>query len=349
MHHFYRLFSVCVMLREVRVPGRGIAHNYPQLQLLYMLILAYQYKHKLVSYTMLLNNQSMFNEDMGEITFSVLSRCVLGDNVKCMFSHMEKMYCLIPYVQQVVSDITDDFASKKNSINWRHKVRPDSVEVKTTEVYFASLIRQVVSGVFRCYDGTEAGYKSMLNARQHMIYSSLPVVYVQDIMPVVETMLGKLSHNMSVYNMHQYKHVWPEADPPMFEGVPHDIIDRGELKVNDEVAQEREDASYSMADYEIEDDIPLSPIDYVTDSDVPGPFADNDDGDVVPDGHEDEFDLSQPSQTHLNRSWDSWGTVHSENILSRNRVHRYRRGRNDVIEPGIEELFRRVERKRNRP
>jgi len=102
VEHFYRLFTVCVMLRNVKVAGRGMAHNYPQIQLTYMLILAYQFKNNLVSYEMLLNNQSMFNEDMGEITFSVLSRCVLGDNVKCMFTHLDRMYCMIPYVQQVV-------------------------------------------------------------------------------------------------------------------------------------------------------------------------------------------------------------------------------------------------------
>ena len=349
VEHFYRLFTVCVMLRNVKVAGRGMAHNYPQIQLTYMLILAYQFKNNLVSYEMLLNNQSMFNEDMGEITFSVLSRCVLGDNVKCMFSHLDRMYCMIPYVQEVVKDIASDFGSRKNSINWRHTISMQAVEITTTAAYFSNLIRQVESNVYKCYDGTEAGYKNVTKSREHMVDSTLPVVYMCDISLVVGTMVEQLTKNVHGFNVFPYRHIWPEAGVGMFgdddiKGVNGDhVVDQ-----NDQVQEQEVNDDYDMNEFEQEPVVPLSQIELEMDSDESVAGDDHELDSVVADGHEEEFDMSQPSMSHLNRSWNAWGAVNEENIIPRHRNNRYGRGRNDVIEPGFEDLVRSVERKESR-
>ena len=113
--------------------------------------------------------------------------------------------------------------------------------------------------------------------------------------------------------------------------------------------QEQEvNEDYDMNEFEREPVVPLSQIDLAMDSDESVVADDHELDAVVPDGHEDEFDMSQPSMSHLNRSWNAWGAVNEENIIPRHRNNRYGRGRNDVIEPGFEELVRSVERKENR-
>ena len=346
IEHFYRLFNVCVMLRTVKVDGRGMAHNYPQIQLAYMLILAYQYKRKIVSYEMLMNNQSMYNEDMGEITFSVLSRCVLGDNNKSMFDHLEKVYCMVPYVQQVVRDIGDDFGSGQNSINWRHTISPHATEVSTTGSYFSSLIRQVESNVFKCYDGSERGYKNLTKSREHMVASTLPVVYMNDMSQVVSTMIAQLKKSLCGYHLYHYRHIWPEADIPIFNDDVKDGVDGVVSDSDTDSVQEQEvQEEYNMSEFELEPAEPLSQIDNCSDPEENVSPDINVDVDLEPDGNADEFNLSQPLNEHLNRSWGSWGNVSAENIVSRHRNNRFGRGRYDRNEPGWDDIVRRMERR----
>ena len=191
IEQLHRLFCVSVMLRNAKTNNRGKAHNYPQLILSYLLILAYQRKHNLYPYQMLIRNQTVYNEDLGEITFSVLSRCVLGDNNKSNFDHLNQMYTLLPYVKQVVNSISDD-TGVPNTLNWRKTIPISGTEVTHTGDYFKKLIQLVVAGQFRSYDGSEAGYGSLCKSREHMVPSTSNLVYMTDITNDVEILLASV-------------------------------------------------------------------------------------------------------------------------------------------------------------
>ena len=126
------------------------------------------------------------------------------------------------------------------------------------------------------------------------------------------------------------------------------VDDEPVVDLNDPVQQQEATADYNMDEFEEEPLVPLSQIELDSNSER---SVDNDDYEldaVVPDGNEGKFDMSQPSMAHLDRSWDAWGAVNAENIIPRHRNNRYGRGRNDVIEPGFQDLVRSVERKHNR-
>ena len=72
----------------------GNYRTYQKGMMMQLLILLYQQKHDLPTWKMFTRSVSVFNEEAGEMSFSVLSRVVLGDNLKMKFDHMDKMYKL---------------------------------------------------------------------------------------------------------------------------------------------------------------------------------------------------------------------------------------------------------------
>ena len=78
----YRLFVASSMLRQMKIKGKGTAHNYPKMILTQLLILEYWRKTGYYACDMMAANTSIVNEELGEATFSLLSRAVLGDSCR---------------------------------------------------------------------------------------------------------------------------------------------------------------------------------------------------------------------------------------------------------------------------
>lgn len=345
--HLHRLFCVSVMLRKVRVHNRGKSHNYPQLQLAYLLILAYQRQHRLYPYTMLMNNQTVYNENISEITFSVLSRCVLGDNHRSSFDHLDKMYKLLPYVKQIVDCIADD-TGVPNTLNWRKKIPIDSTEVRLTATYFQSVIQLIQTKMFRSYDGTEQGYSQKVKAHEHMVLSTSDLVYKHTIHDDVSVLLASLEKNVSTYFMFEFKDIWSEAKGNNNER----DSDSTDLDISD-VGEDIHSSDLDMNEFCADDDKSLSSIGQnsgsLSDCSKSSYHTSYSDNEQVEDLNDASLDGSfgGGSQHHLNRSWNAWGTIHNENVLPQRPHARFGRGRRDRSEPGWEDMLKMIERKEN--
>ena len=140
----YQLFVACCMLHNIKTPGHRTAHNYPKIQLCYLLILAYWKKINFYAYRMMNQHMAIFNEELGEITFSILGRVVLGDHCKDNFVHMNKMYQLLPLYRNIKDDVLKD-SNVKCSLSWRHHIRSSSEEVQNAILYFKACVRQISS------------------------------------------------------------------------------------------------------------------------------------------------------------------------------------------------------------
>ena len=348
IEQLHRLFCVSVMLRNAKTNNRGKAHNYPQLILSYLLILAYQRKHNLYPYQMLIRNQTIYNEDLGEITFSVLSRCVLGDNNKSNFDHLNQMYTLLPYVKQVVNSISDD-TGVPNTLNWRKTIPISGTEVTHTGDYFKKLIQLVVAGQFRSYDGSEAGYGSLVKSREHMVPSTSNLVYMTDITNDVEILLASVKKSTTLFYMYEFRSVWPEANQQpgdLSDAENSDSAPQGES----DMSAQPDEGDLDMQEFDGQSDSSLSSINNVS----MDPQLRNDgygDADDAPEYEQsdDESDSVQfvnaPDNSHLNRSWESWGTVHNENVLNVRPHARHNRGRPpERHEPGWDDLLNQIDK-----
>ena len=81
-----------------------------------LLNMMHQKQHNLPSWQMFSKSTAVFNEEVGETSFSILSRLVLGDTTKCSFEHIDLMYGLIHTYRANNADMTGD---------QRRKTRPN--------------------------------------------------------------------------------------------------------------------------------------------------------------------------------------------------------------------------------
>ena len=132
----YRLFLVSYMLRNIKIPGMGTPHDYPKMMLCQILMMVYWLSCGLPVWKVMEHNICVFNEEMGETYYSILARCVLGDNIKSDFDHMNKIFSLLPLYKNVKDDISNDSNNKPFSHTWHHNVPVDAEEVTATVTFF---------------------------------------------------------------------------------------------------------------------------------------------------------------------------------------------------------------------
>ena len=162
------------------------------------------------------NNASAFNEESGEICFSVLAREISGSGVRSDCQAVSSKFRIIKTKIDVANDLKfelcgDDFASKKHKV-----IRADSDEVKTTAYFFQRTIRQIVSKAFRHY-GPDCGVLDAKARRAKTPRKTVPLQVVPKLHgDVTETMRGVVDAQRTKLNgfwVHHHKDIWPGAQP----------------------------------------------------------------------------------------------------------------------------------------
>jgi hypothetical protein len=255
---------------------------------------------------MMRNNMSLFNEELGELTFSILARSVLADHTRDDFEHMDCLFRLLRVYRDVKSDVVADNSGASNSLNWRHKIQKSGDEITSTQLFFKKIIKQMVNGTYQSYDGSPACYKNAQSGSEHRIRTTSPVVFMQ--LPELDAYLQKLMtvirSDMNTNFLYPYAHIWPECISLDDVHQDHEVVvvvGRSNVPDEDEVEEdvendrdEQEDAKEADADADNANDNPQQHDDDQSDHE-----ADADDG-VNP------FER---------RSWKAWGTVNAENTM----------------------------------
>ena len=207
MTSLYRLYLVCTMLRRVKVKGRGTAHNYPRIQLSYLLVLEHWRVNNYVALQLMRSNSAIINEELGEASFSLLGNVTLGDNLKSRFDHMSRVYSLLP----IYRDIRDELKIQigKDSINWHHNIRTDDEAVGSTAIFFNRLIVGVKDGTYRSYNGEPACFKNMTIGQQNLTREHMPRVYTTDIVPEISSMFDDIKRSVECDFLSEHDDLWP--------------------------------------------------------------------------------------------------------------------------------------------
>jgi hypothetical protein len=291
------------MLYKVKVQGKGTAHNYPKVQLSYLLVLSYWQTKKHCTWEMMKSNMGIFNEESGEISFSVLSRCVLGDSMKSDFDHMNKMYSLLPVFRDIKNDVLADNAAS-TSLSWRHKVNPAGEEVQRAGLFFKGAIRQIVRGTFKSYDGSPKSFKSASEAGTRKVVSQMTEVFLN--LPTIQThvnsLLATIKLDLNSHFVFPFKDIWPEAKVSVEED-PNDLDvaeDCGSSDTdNDSDANDQNNSEQEEPDNKVAD------------------------GSTDDDEKKDEDSCEEEKEPEVeSRSWRSWGTIHRENTMNGERTRR---------------------------
>ena len=290
-----RLFIACCMLNNVKVPGRRSPHPYPKIQLAYLLVLSYWKKVSHYPMAMLSNNTGIFNEELGEISFSILARAVLGDSVKDNFEHMSRVYRLLPVYRDLKNDVFSDQAVS-TSLSWRHRIDANGPEVLTARLFFSQCITRIQQGTYRSYPTNFNMYGSRRTITPELTTDYLPDVWMTRGM-LAEYMAStcrQIEIDFSGYVLYLNRDIWPEAK------VPH-VAEEGDIDFED-------------------DDVDGQPAAYSSDGEEklhvqPEHPAQNDDE------HHQIQEIDGPpvspvsASPYLNRSWAAWGSISSENQM----------------------------------
>jgi hypothetical protein len=211
MKALYRLFIAGIYLKNVKVPHKGTAHNYPMMTLSYLLILEYWRGIDHVSIKMMKDNTMICDEELGELCFSVLGRCVLGDTCKSSFEHVSNMFKLLPIYREVKDEIGGE--TRSSSIAWRHKVTDDCDEVRSASLFFKRVIKQIVDNTYRSYDGSPSSFNSAHTASTSLTKNYIPVVVIpQVVVDELPKLYAGIESKLCGNWLSGYTDMWPEAE-----------------------------------------------------------------------------------------------------------------------------------------
>jgi hypothetical protein len=230
-----------IMMNQIKMAHRGTPHNYPRIQLAHLCVLAYWESIGHNAYEMMNNNMACVSEDLGELSFSMLARCVLGDHIKSDFVHMDELYKLLPIYRHVKQEIKEDTHSK-DCLAWHHTIQPDAVEVAAVAFFFDRMIGEVISNTFRSYSGEPAGYKNRNAAASHFTEEYLAPVYIDNYEDLkIHDLLRSIPTAIQGYFLQDYKHQWPNGEdaPSASEDEKEEsVLDVDEESAGDLDAQE---------------------------------------------------------------------------------------------------------------
>ena len=203
------------MLNLLMMLARGKGHNYIRVIIIHLLIMLRDRRRNMPAWRILLSGLSNFNEEAGELSFSVLSRACLGDTQTGNHEHLAKLFRLFNVYSAVEAEIEADLASERNFTSWRKKIDPMGEDVQATIVFVRNRLREIALDQCLVYDGTEASYKSRLHANTQLqtIKPKLNPLWIQDITTIF---VGHLSKTQEMMNGEWsewgsiHLDIWPE-------------------------------------------------------------------------------------------------------------------------------------------
>ena len=161
---------------------------------------------------MMAANMSIVNEELGEATFSLLGRAVLGDSCRSDFQYMRGVYKLIPIYREVKDDLSVQ-QGKKNSINWHHRIHDDDEAVISTKVFFTRLIRGVQENWYKSYNGHPDCFTSHNKAQSNLTSEYLGLVYQPEhVRNTLQDVLVVIKRNLNSTFLSEHQDVWTMQD-----------------------------------------------------------------------------------------------------------------------------------------
>ena len=255
---------------------------------------------------MMKSNMAMFNEELGELTFSILARSVLADHTRDDFAHMDRLFRLLRVYRDVKGDVVADTSGAANSLNWRHKINKVGEEVVTTELFFKKIIRQMVSGTYQSYDGTPKSYTNAATAATLKVRPTSPLVYMQKdaLDAYLLNLMTVIRVDMNTNFLYAYKHIWPEC---INHDEEHDDDDQIVHMNNVDANQNEGFESDDQNDEENKQD-QNEGVDEKHNEDDINAVVEEDDG--------PQLDADHAVRPLHSQSWKAWGRVNDENVMT---------------------------------
>ena len=183
----------------------------------------------LPAFDVLSNCFSLLNEEVGEMSFSVLARLVYSKAHEVKLDVVNRLFVLVHEYAALDNDILADVDSR-GMRNGYTKINFESETSKAVTAFFQTMMRQIKFNQFKIYTGEpKFGNPVFLPTRKEniVIWKQRPVkekAWIDDIIPVLEYTFKKLKTSMSKPVKHVFTD-WPEF-ATLNVGSPVDLLDK---------------------------------------------------------------------------------------------------------------------------
>jgi hypothetical protein len=177
-----------------------------------LIILLHWIHHNMPMWDMMKHNLSVYNEENGEVSFSILSRCVVGDTKKHEIDHLRAMYRTMNIYMECKQEIADDINSRsiRSTTSSHYNVKEDSDEVNETAAFFRSTIRKIQNKQFKMYNSK--CYPSSNDGQQHSTEGHVNKIYKRRVWKKwMQAEVDEVVADTKTRWTSSYQHIWPEA------------------------------------------------------------------------------------------------------------------------------------------
>jgi hypothetical protein len=191
-----------------------------------------------VIWKMFCDNASMFNEESGEVCFSVLARQVAKGGVRTSCTKVSDAFTMTKVMIDLARDLKHELGGDKVGDAHRYNIKIDGDEVQATIAFFKRSIREIASGRYRQYDRTTLGHvKSAGDIRPTV---EMDFIDMRRFQPMVSVGMGphnrhghrvregslfaecaKVSDYLHSFDVWRHRDIWPEAAMVSDEMVHH--------------------------------------------------------------------------------------------------------------------------------
>ena len=153
-----------------------------------LLLLMHQRQFDLPTWRMFVTSPAVFNEEIGEMSFAQLSRCVLGDTTKAKFQHMHTQYKLTNLYAASTDTLRTEQGRtpRKSGYYMLHKKKKEVLMVTT---FMQETITALWFRCFQVYTGPtnkdNPNYLYTLTPKFDK-YTDTTVMWISDIKPLAE-------------------------------------------------------------------------------------------------------------------------------------------------------------------
>jgi hypothetical protein len=188
---------------------------------------------------MFLNNASCFNEEVGEISFSVLARGISAGGVRMDVRQVNERFKLLKGKIELADDLKTELGCSDFTPDpSRRHIDPNGAEVTSTVAYFKNLIHQVSRGTYRHYDD-RLGHVKGHDARPTIAAEMVPAIFSNS-SNKLDALIKKLRDSFNTFWVYTHSaDIWPRAIPQTKsssddESLPENLEDHSDQSMIDD-------------------------------------------------------------------------------------------------------------------
>lgn len=292
---------------------------------------------------MLCASVSTFNEEAGELSFSMLARSVLGDTTKNKLDHLSRLYTLLHVYGDVEQSFRHDGFRKDGAKNWRKLVPKEGEAAMSVAAFMNGVLRQISRSSFLVYNGSVRSYANRTHALANLVQiKSHPPLWVADVLPLLDTHVDRAKQLFISDWAADFATVWPECAHREDPDVPSYSVRRQPMSDDDHISDQFEPSS--------EEDLQVhEPNQLVSKPQRPkrkkAPSCESEDNNSATSGEDNDLDSDVSTRLASSDEDDDdelpdphrkrWANIDKQNILTRRtreRVARQARRRSDDID-----------------